>query len=214
MVLKDSFIGDCKTVMIGTISPTTNNCEYSLNTLRYADRVKELKKDVKDREKMGGNKELFLPRQANNIQRYDEKMERPNPITFPTSQPYPHERIHSVPLERPEPTPPSAMHLHPPAPHRPHPGHSYDRHERKPSEDSYSSQSNNVFHKRKHSNSKNTRNEASENPRFGPGQENDISFLAAQHEELINQILEEEELLLKKHCQHVKLMTTLMSAVT
>ena len=43
LVLKDSFVGKCKTVMIGNISPTLNNCEHTLNTLRYADRVKELK---------------------------------------------------------------------------------------------------------------------------------------------------------------------------
>lgn len=30
--------------MIGNISPALSNCENSLNTLRYADRVKELKK--------------------------------------------------------------------------------------------------------------------------------------------------------------------------
>lgn len=30
--------------MIATISPSFNDCENTLNTLRYADRVKELKK--------------------------------------------------------------------------------------------------------------------------------------------------------------------------
>jgi kinesin family protein 2/24 len=44
MILRDSFIGNCKTVMIGNVSPNINNCEYTLNTLKYADRVKELKK--------------------------------------------------------------------------------------------------------------------------------------------------------------------------
>jgi kinesin family protein 2/24 len=44
LVLKDSFIGNCKTLMIGNISPAINSCEHTLNTLRYADRVKELKK--------------------------------------------------------------------------------------------------------------------------------------------------------------------------
>lgn len=39
LVLKDSFIGNCKTVMIGTISPSNANAEHTLNTLRYADRV-------------------------------------------------------------------------------------------------------------------------------------------------------------------------------
>jgi len=43
-VLKDSFTGNCRTLMIANISPSAGNCEHTLNTLRYADRVKELKK--------------------------------------------------------------------------------------------------------------------------------------------------------------------------
>jgi len=40
-VLRDSFIGDtARTVMIANISPTASCVEHSLNTLRYADRVK------------------------------------------------------------------------------------------------------------------------------------------------------------------------------
>ena len=34
LVLKDSFIGKCRTVMIGNISPGKSSCEHSLNTLR------------------------------------------------------------------------------------------------------------------------------------------------------------------------------------
>ncbi|XP_042218488.1 kinesin-like protein KIF2A isoform X3 [Homarus americanus] len=42
-VLRDSFIRDkSKTCMIAMISPGMNCCEHTLNTLRYADRVKEL----------------------------------------------------------------------------------------------------------------------------------------------------------------------------
>jgi kinesin family protein 2/24 len=44
LVLKDSFTGNCKTLMIANVSPTQSCCEHTLNTLRYADRVKELKK--------------------------------------------------------------------------------------------------------------------------------------------------------------------------
>ncbi|XP_028634946.1 kinesin-like protein KIF24 [Grammomys surdaster] len=46
-VLKDSFIGNAKTCMIANISPSHIATEHTLNTLRYADRVKELKKGVK-----------------------------------------------------------------------------------------------------------------------------------------------------------------------
>ncbi|KAI9249922.1 P-loop containing nucleoside triphosphate hydrolase protein [Helicostylum pulchrum] len=42
-VLRDSFIGDSRTCMIATISPNNSNSEHTLNTLRYADRVKQLK---------------------------------------------------------------------------------------------------------------------------------------------------------------------------
>jgi kinesin family protein 2/24 len=44
MVLKDSFVGFCRTIMIGNVSPSSASSENTLNTLRYADRVKELRK--------------------------------------------------------------------------------------------------------------------------------------------------------------------------
>lgn len=45
-VLRDSFIAEnARTCMIAMVSPGLGSCEHSLNTLRYADRVKELKKD-------------------------------------------------------------------------------------------------------------------------------------------------------------------------
>ena len=41
-VLKESFVGkNCRSVMVACISPNIGNCETTLNTLRYADRVKE-----------------------------------------------------------------------------------------------------------------------------------------------------------------------------
>ncbi|XP_033946784.1 LOW QUALITY PROTEIN: kinesin-like protein KIF2A [Pseudochaenichthys georgianus] len=45
-VLRDSFIGEnSRTCMIATISPGMTSCENTLNTLRYANRVKELSVD-------------------------------------------------------------------------------------------------------------------------------------------------------------------------
>lgn len=45
-VLRDSFMGrNARTVMIANVSPNSTSCEHTLNTLRYADRVKEIKKD-------------------------------------------------------------------------------------------------------------------------------------------------------------------------
>ncbi|XP_005394148.1 PREDICTED: kinesin-like protein KIF2B [Chinchilla lanigera] len=47
-VLRDSFIGqNSSTCMIATISPGMTSCENTLNTLRYANRVKELAPDVR-----------------------------------------------------------------------------------------------------------------------------------------------------------------------
>ncbi|XP_053727642.1 uncharacterized protein LOC128762994 isoform X2 [Synchiropus splendidus] len=43
-VLKDSFLGDAMTCMIANISPRLSATEHTLNTLRYADRVKELRR--------------------------------------------------------------------------------------------------------------------------------------------------------------------------
>ena len=55
--------------MIGNVSPGLSSCEHTLNTLRYSDRVKELKK--------GNNKDqsnpLMLPRQNSNIVKYNDE---------------------------------------------------------------------------------------------------------------------------------------------
>ncbi|GLD58513.1 kinesin-like protein KIF2C isoform X2 [Lates japonicus] len=47
-VLRDSFIGEkSRTCMIAMVSPGMASCEYTMNTLRYADRVKELNANSK-----------------------------------------------------------------------------------------------------------------------------------------------------------------------
>ena len=84
LVLKDSFIGNCKTVMIGNISPSVGACEHTLNTLRYADRVKELKKggSVSSKDKRRKTKKdrlaqtLLLPRMNKNSNIYKYKKNR------------------------------------------------------------------------------------------------------------------------------------------
>ena len=72
-VLRDSFIGEnSRTCMIAMISPGMQSCEHSLNTLRYADRVKELgtedrgsRNDELDEEDDNGEDDLALLHSSN-----------------------------------------------------------------------------------------------------------------------------------------------------
>jgi kinesin family protein 2/24 len=58
--------------MIANISPCASCCEHTLNTLRYADRVKELKKEKNDTNVIPNDKEevmnqMMMPRQHSKI---------------------------------------------------------------------------------------------------------------------------------------------------
>lgn len=46
-LLKDSLGGNCRTVMIATVSPSSLSYEDSLNTLKYANRAKNIRMQVK-----------------------------------------------------------------------------------------------------------------------------------------------------------------------
>ena len=70
-VLKDSFTGNSKTTMIANVSPAASCCEHTLNTLRYGDRVKELKKETgsgnNNNVASRSERELGLARQNKNV---------------------------------------------------------------------------------------------------------------------------------------------------
>ncbi|XP_070541797.1 kinesin-like protein KIF24 [Ptychodera flava] len=61
-ILKESFLGNSRTCMIANISPNSNASEHTLNTLRYANRVKELKKDSVSSSSGSPNSATHLPR--------------------------------------------------------------------------------------------------------------------------------------------------------
>ena len=70
MVLRDSFEGNSKTLMIACVSPNRNCCEQTLNTLRYADRMKEIPVAQKDDRKAA-------PRVANKDRNASQIMKPP-----------------------------------------------------------------------------------------------------------------------------------------
>eukprot|EP01065_Artemidia_motanka_P047936 TRINITY_DN7608_c0_g2_i1.p1 TRINITY_DN7608_c0_g2~~TRINITY_DN7608_c0_g2_i1.p1 ORF type:complete len:730 (+),score=267.65 TRINITY_DN7608_c0_g2_i1:51-2192(+) len=82
-VLRDSFVGDCRCVMIATVAPTDRDCEHTLNTLRYADRVKGLKVQ-----------ENWMPPTPPVAKRTPSPPQQPSPVS-PTPEPAP-----SPPAER------------------------------------------------------------------------------------------------------------------
>ena len=66
LVLRDSFIGNCKTLMISTISPGYKTTEQTLNTLRYAYRLKEIKTMGNAAKNLKGNNTKNLTKNNNN----------------------------------------------------------------------------------------------------------------------------------------------------
>jgi kinesin family protein 2/24 len=81
LVLRDSFMGpNCKTLMIANISPCLSCSEHTLNTLRYSDRVKELRKDKSEKETYTKEEKdpsdllaqiMMMPRQHNKTVKYN-----------------------------------------------------------------------------------------------------------------------------------------------
>ena len=74
-VLRDSFTGNSRTTMIANVSPSSSCSEHTLNTLRYADRVKEMKNTIKEGNYTSNkstnpsdlrNRELMLARKGDN----------------------------------------------------------------------------------------------------------------------------------------------------
>lgn len=85
LVLKDSFVGNCRTMMIGNVAPSTSCCELTLNTLRYADRVKDLTSTKSSETKKANammlarapNKNVVITNEKNPNYKNDEEEEVP-----------------------------------------------------------------------------------------------------------------------------------------
>nr|CAB3460273.1 unnamed protein product [Digitaria exilis] len=82
-VLRDSFVGNSRTVMISCISPNAGSCEHTLNTLRYADRVKSLSKGGNTRKEQSTGPTTTSSRESSSAPSYPlpaEAEEIPNHI--------------------------------------------------------------------------------------------------------------------------------------
>ncbi|CAL5096979.1 unnamed protein product [Urochloa decumbens] len=82
-VLRDSFVGNSRTVMISCISPNAGSCEHTLNTLRYADRVKSLSKGGNTRKEQSTGPTAASTRESSSAPSYPlptEAEEIPNQI--------------------------------------------------------------------------------------------------------------------------------------
>jgi len=51
-ILKDSLGGNCKTVMVATVSPDYENIEETISTCRFAQRVGQLENEIRRNEKL------------------------------------------------------------------------------------------------------------------------------------------------------------------
>ncbi|KAJ0676865.1 putative plus-end-directed kinesin ATPase [Helianthus annuus] len=76
-VLRDSFVGNSRTVMISCISPSSGSCEHTLNTLRYADRVKSLSKGSNSKKEVSSStsnlrNSIALPVSSTTLTRFED----------------------------------------------------------------------------------------------------------------------------------------------
>ncbi|KAL6897754.1 hypothetical protein ACP4OV_006713 [Aristida adscensionis] len=74
-VLRDSFVGNSRTVMISCISPNAGSCEHTLNTLRYADRVKSLSKGGNTRKEQSAGPSTTSAREFSSAPSYPLSVE-------------------------------------------------------------------------------------------------------------------------------------------
>ncbi|XP_078264194.1 kinesin-like protein KIF2C [Rhinoraja longicauda] len=105
LVLRDSFIGEnSRTCMIAMISPGLNSCEHTLNTLRYADRVKELGVEVSNEPEcstISQGKEINESLEESDIRLLCEKMPGKNEVLSENQEMFTAQGDLDVPQEAP-----------------------------------------------------------------------------------------------------------------
>eukprot|EP00818_Percolomonas_sp_WS_P005319 CAMPEP_0117442936 /NCGR_PEP_ID=MMETSP0759-20121206/4420_1 /TAXON_ID=63605 /ORGANISM="Percolomonas cosmopolitus, Strain WS" /LENGTH=689 /DNA_ID=CAMNT_0005234863 /DNA_START=2252 /DNA_END=4321 /DNA_ORIENTATION=+ len=181
-VLRDSFVGNSRTVMIANISPNSTSVEHSLNTLRYADRVKEITRNKKSGAAGAAGKDRLQRRKSKaSILQKPSRSSSPDNYSeqSPTGQANDEFPVNDV--SQPKHSIPSSN--QPPKRSKP---------QKKPSVDFSSKQQ-------------------QQQSKASPSQQNPESLLSGMgtadleraHEELINKILEEEEEVIAAHRQHI-----------
>eukprot|EP01001_Neometanema_parovale_P007927 NODE_420_length_2516_cov_42.893021_g399_i0.p1 GENE.NODE_420_length_2516_cov_42.893021_g399_i0~~NODE_420_length_2516_cov_42.893021_g399_i0.p1 ORF type:complete len:724 (+),score=202.64 NODE_420_length_2516_cov_42.893021_g399_i0:55-2172(+) len=187
-VLRDSFVGNCRTVMIANISPASSSCEHTLNTLRYADRVKEMKegKDPRPKDTMDTDWSDNGP------------LAQSAPVVTPASQ-YPPQRMEEpVPKVQKERPPPP---LQPPtwAQQQQQPQQHQHQHHQQQLPQQHVPPPQVPQHREPAQ-----QQHAQENPILRSAANNvGAGDLEVAHEQLINTILEEEEQVIVSHRQHI-----------
>eukprot|EP01064_Diplonema_japonicum_P015841 TRINITY_DN2377_c2_g4_i1.p1 TRINITY_DN2377_c2_g4~~TRINITY_DN2377_c2_g4_i1.p1 ORF type:complete len:720 (+),score=239.66 TRINITY_DN2377_c2_g4_i1:61-2160(+) len=184
-VLRDSFAGNSRTAMIANVAPGTMSCEHTLNTLRYADRVKSLSSGKSGRATDDFDRVMMIGGVGS---RGKKKVKE----VAPPQAPFAHKAPFQVPMpeKRPDPTPAPA----PPTPMpsaspvvQPAPAEDF------PVEDAGTPQSGSAP------------NSGHVGPSIPPV---DTSLLSKEelerhHESLIDVILQEEEEMISAHRAHV-----------
>uniref|UniRef100_A0A3B3CIR2 Kinesin-like protein n=1 Tax=Oryzias melastigma TaxID=30732 RepID=A0A3B3CIR2_ORYME len=96
-ILKDSLGGNCRTVMIANVSPSSKSYDDTHNTLKYANRAKEIKSSVKSNvvslDSHIGQYAVICEKQRKEIlqlkqklKEYEAKREEPGPLSLISSQ--------------------------------------------------------------------------------------------------------------------------------